>query len=134
MKIAYHYTSWQNWEKIQNQGLVPYLVDKPEIRARSGRADLYGIFLYPERLHGLTHCGSVLFQAATKATSEVALIKVEYDPRDTFLDNGNSFELRHNGQIGELKYHDDVPLVLTFKSIPPERVQLVAKYDLAKAF
>lgn len=136
-KIGWHYTSWNNWEKIKRQGLKRYYINKPlyqsTMRDLGHKDNVDGIWLWPHRLKGLAHTGSVYFQASTKDCPMVALLRVKYRPSDVLL-GCDIVTIRHNGEMGKLVYHNRVPALILFQNIPASQIKLVGRYDLRKQF
>jgi len=137
-QTAWHYTTWNNWEKIKCQGLKRYYINKPlyqdVLRSLGYKQPVNGIWLWPNKLQGLAHTGSVYFQASTKDCPVVVLLKVKYKPSDILLEGRDIFTIRHNGEMGNLKYHDRVPALISFQDIPASRIKLAGAYDLQNQF
>jgi len=124
VNTAYHYTTWENWRRIQREGIAPYILNKPCFDK-----DARGIWLYPERLRGDEHVGSVLWQVCMKRAMHVVLLKCRYDP-DTAIGLPYSWRVTHSGTLGNWKFHDDTPCVVVTEKIRPEDIELVGDYDL----
>lgn len=124
MNTAYHYTTWRNWLDIQRDGITPYLLNKPCFRY-----DTRGIWMYPRRLQGDEHVGSVLWQVCMKREMHVVLLKCRYDPR-MMIGRPESWNVTHSGTLGEWQFHHDTPCVVVTEAIPPEDIELVGDYDL----
>lgn len=125
-KVAYHYTAWSNWERIQRDGLVPYALEKQLGEGAKG------IWMYPERLKGDEHVGSVLWQVCMKREMRIALLRCHYDPA-TLIGEPVAWNITHNGTLGNWKFHHDTPCVVVTKLIRPEDIELEGDYDLADA-
>lgn len=125
MNTAYHYTTWSSWQSIQREGrITPYLLNKPCFDS-----DAQGIWLYPARLRGDEHVGSVLWQVCMKREMRVVLLKCRYDP-DTLIGLPHVWDVTHSGTLGNWKFHDDTPCVLVTEGIRLEDIELVGDYDL----
>lgn len=66
----------------------------------------------------------------TKASTNIVKLRVEYEEEDQYIWRGCIVEVEHDGRLGDWTYHDRVPAVVLGKSVPPERIALVAEYDL----
>lgn len=132
MATGYHYTSADNWARIQVEGLRRYPLNKPEM------ADFFteGVLVWPEP-HGLeSEIGSVLWQANTKHVHDVVLLEVTYFEYDLAVPvrgrwrPGDSLDLTHNGTYADGCYfHQDLSFVV-LRSISPERIRLLACFHV----
>jgi hypothetical protein len=127
--IGYHYTSAENYEKIRTEGLAPYWIKKKDLEAYF-EGGIHGIWLWKNDLSGNDHLGSVLWQLMTKASTNIVKLRVEYEEADQYVKHGSPVEILHGGRLGVWHYHDRVPAVVIGKPIPPERIAVIAKYDL----
>lgn len=73
-RIGWHYTSWENYERIREVGLRPYR--QPKIDAAAGE-EIWGVWAYLHRHGGRVHVGSVMYQMVNRPTSKVVLLKPE---------------------------------------------------------
>lgn len=131
--IGYHYTSAENYEKIKAEGLLPYWIRKKDLEAYFENG-IHGIWLWKNNLSGTDHLGSVLWQLMTKASTNIVKLRVEYEEEDQYMWHGYIVEIEHDGRLGVWNYHDRVPAVVIGKPIPPDRITLVAEYDLCASF
>jgi hypothetical protein len=123
----YHYTSSANWKQIQEEGLVPGLMMKEEL-LKYFPGGAMGIWLWPERLEGRAHLGSIIYQMAYKNTSSVVLLEVDYDG-PTLMYGDKFVQMYHNGTIQNFEYHNLVPSQIATERIPPEQIKLINEYD-----
>lgn len=127
--VASHFTSAANWERIQQEGLLPYPQKDPELVAYFP----YGVLAWPRMLDLDSVIGSVLWQATRKGTEAVVGLAIEYYPDDLMppsplLRGRDSITLTHNGTyIDGTPFHVREPFII-LKAIPPERASLVASY------
>jgi hypothetical protein len=141
--IGYHYTTIENWYKIQVDGLIPYIpveYDLPGVKvnhiqlkkAFNGTVPKC-IWVWKYQLTQPTHLGTLLFQVVTKTSFEICVIQVEYNQSDLLkppiLRLGQNVNYTHTGEIGAWKYHSDVPFELLKKRIPSKRLRLVESFD-----
>jgi len=129
MEIAYHYTTYSRWLIIREEGLQPYLLNKPPMLGGDAR----GIWLWPERLEGISHLGSVLWQVCMKAETRVVLLRCRYDPT-TLAGYPEHWDIRHSGSLDNLEFHNKVPCLAVIRPIPPEDIELVEDYNLMEMF
>jgi hypothetical protein len=127
--VFYHYTSSENYRKIQGEGLVPYWIKKADLESFFPDG-IFGIWLWQSDLSGKEHVGSVLWQLMTKASTEVVKLKVEYDESELFKLYGVDITIKHDGRLGTWYYHDGAPAVVATKMIPPSSIEVVGTYDL----
>ncbi len=133
--IGYHYTSYSNWKKIKKEGLIPYILDNPELRRVFGKK-VRGVWLWPKRLKGISHSGSIIFQVSSKNTGTVVLLKLKYNKKNLLCSyNGEKVVLYHYGAIGNFDYHigKDEALVIC-SPIPASDIDLVDTYNLFQAW
>ena len=138
MRIGYHYTSQQCWEKIQIDGLHPYSISKQNLVPYIRNDTIHGIWIWQNRMYGLSHIGSIIYQNATKNTLEVVFLEVQYDIDDCLSPIGQPNELitvPHFGTIEKLEYHGgaDTAVIVTV-SIPPMNINLLKTYNLLDAW
>lgn len=126
METAYHYTTYSCWQAIQKEGIKPYPLGKPQLGYNA-----HGIWLWPVMLQGDAHLGSLIWQLHSKGETRVVLLRCGYDP-DTVIGKPDDWRIKHNGKIGTWEFHDEVPCLVVTETIPPERVELVAEYDLLR--
>jgi hypothetical protein len=135
--IGYHYTTSSCWLKIKNEGLIPHPLVKEDLLYLYGRYPL-GIWIWPERLYGVEHAGSLIYQMATKGEKRVVLLELIYNKADLLKPpdyrEGDTLEVWHDGSIGTLIYHAEVPGAILDRLIPPRRIRLIKEYDLAEIF
>lgn len=128
---GYHYTSYSNWLKIQNEGLIPYNIKKSELQYYFD--DFEGIWVWPKQLKGLAHIGSVLWQISQKADTKIVQMKFSYSKKDLLRYMTKEIKLSHSGFFGNWQYHTGKEkAVIVLHRIPPEKITLVGIYDLEK--
>lgn len=133
--IGYHYTTWENWEKIREEGLIPYEIRKPELLEYFPNYPI-AIFVWEKKLKGQEHIGSVLYQATMKKCMRIVELEIRYTKEDMLTHTDPVFKwkrnvkLWHRGKIGQWKYHNKVPSILVGNTILPENIRLVGDYDL----
>ena len=133
--IGWHYTSYENWLKIQTEGLRPYPISKPDLARFYPDATVMGIWAWIDRPVGLAHAGNCVYQMATKGVSKVVMLKVRYDKKDTVGPGGFHLLFHHDGHIEQLVYHDGSQTAYVVGvPIPPEDIELVEVFDLVTAF
>lgn len=130
---GYHYTPERIWLKIMREGLVPQSVVKQEILEKLPGAK--GTWVWQAPLSPVSHAGTVLFQAVTKASPRIALLEVAYTMADVALDEGKNGFLsnKHRGALASWVYHVDEPGYLLVRHVPIERIRLIAVYDIVEA-
>jgi hypothetical protein len=138
MEVGYHYTSAECWEKIQVEGLRPYVISKACLLNEIGKASIEGIWVWQRRMYDLSHIGSIIYQMAVKNTLHVAFLEVSYDLDDCLSPRGQPdmlITLPHSGRIENLQYHvgKDSAVIVT-KVIPSENINLLNTYNLLDAW
>lgn len=131
---GYHYTPECTWLKIMSEGLIPQPVVKQEILEKLPGAK--GTWVWQAPLSPVSHAGTVLFQAATKASPRIALLEVTYTAADIAIAKEGELGFLHNkhrGAIGAWVYHVDEPGHLLLGHIPVGRIRLIAIYDIVEA-
>lgn len=126
--IGYHYTTQQNWEKIQKHGLRPYEITNHEIGAIIGRS-LWGVWVYRRRPLNTNHIGNVLRIVAIHKSTKVVLLEVTYNQEDCLRWKGQKLHILHDGTLGNLAYHRDFPATILANTISPENIKCLGEYD-----
>jgi len=146
MRVGYHYTTLKNWEKIEKEGLIPYLPEEHDnLYIRTDHWSLrihFGengelpkmIWIWEKKQSSLSHLGNILFQAASKNETKIVLLEVQFKKSDImiskFKHKKGAQNIYHDGQIGNFIYHEQEEALLLKNVIPPERVILLKYYDL----
>ena len=138
MFTGYHYTSLECWRKIEKDGLVPYTIKRPILEQYIGTESAVGVWVWLEKLTGISHAGSIIYQMAMKGVQEVVLLELDYDQDDCLTPEADTYKylvLPHNGTIENLEYHKggDRAVIVT-KTIPTEQIKLIGQYNLAQAW
>lgn len=127
--IAYHYTSIENYWHISSEGLVPYSINKPDLKPHFPDG-IVGIWLWKRDLVGDEHVGSILWQLMTKSSTRVVKLQVEYDPAKLLTRNDEPIEILHDGLLGTWVYHTKTPAVVYTDVIAPGRIHRLETFDL----
>lgn len=133
-KVGWHYTSLQNWNEIQRDGLLPYPVDKPEFR-RLWHFVPNGIWVWEYPLSPESELGTVIYQLSYRAQTQIVKLEVTYDTEDILYYEGNGYrqkvKLTHTGNAEKWQFHTDDPeAVIVTKKIPISDISLVKIFDL----
>jgi len=134
--LGYHYTSYENYCKIKSEGMHPYIIYRDELLEFIGVAKTTGIWLWPKLPFGISHCGCIIHQVATKGTAEVVLLAVEYEIDDLLrVDDKNYIVLHHYGTIGGFLYHNgqDIGVIVT-KHIAPGKIRHICTYNFGEGW
>lgn len=135
--IGYHYTSFDNWQKIKTEGLSPYVFYKPETADIIPEGKFFGVWIWRRRFRGMSHVGSIMYQVSTKKTPKIVLLKVRYRKEDRMANpyGEGIVSISHTGTFGEFAFHTGVEKsYVIVKPIPPEQIKLLEVYDVDKAF
>lgn len=131
MRTGYHYTSYSNWKEIRKHGFTPYFIQKPDL-------DQYfpdgvsGVWIWKNNPKGLSHCGTLIFQASYKAETHIVKLKIRYNPKDILRFERHPIEMHHKGIAQNLIYHTDEIAIIIPHHIPPKDIQLVKEFNLIK--
>jgi hypothetical protein len=145
---AWHYTPRRNWLKIREEGLIPLLIDHPDI-VGLGLGPVFGTWVWLEPQEGRAHLGNLIFQLSSKGLPCVVKLEVDWQPDDAWTNqHGDGLRLRHEGTLGPpvrgrtemttrrgvpFWYHTSEPSLILGCRIPPERIHLVGSYDMVAA-
>ena len=133
-ETGFHYTSYENWLHIQSEGLVPYPIRKKEFNEFFPDG-LMGVWVWQRELIGDEHIGSVLWQLATKSSTRLVKLQVEYNLHaQVKTASGDTFTILHDGVFGDWKYHHGAEAIVIAETIPPEHIYRLATYDLTEMF
>lgn len=133
--IGYHYTSFENWQRIRHEGLRPYVLRKDIVSD-----GVPGIWLFLNQQYDESHAGCIFFQIKTKRTFHVVELQVNYRQSWCRRNGWNDFEILHEGMITDDRggligyYHKDARATIAWQPIPPECIQLVGEYEFKRAW
>jgi hypothetical protein len=120
--IGYHYTSWENWERIQREGLIPYtLTTPPEVAGERA------VWVFAEPFYGEADQWQATYTMTRHRTLKAVRLRVRY-PRKDELD----YHIRHQGTVGGWAFHRDAPARLVGRRIPPCSITLDRVYELTQ--
>lgn len=133
--IGYHYTTYSNWLKIQKEGMQPYEVYNQKVLDTLNTDKLKAIWVWADKLSGLSHKGQILYSAILKQNLKIALLKITYSLKEEHLGPlGQPVRIKHTGLLnsrnGDWTYHQEEVAILLKNSIKPENIELVKLYDL----
>ena len=140
---GYHYTSWENWLRIQDEGLKPYPIKNPAIQniMPVEERDTRGIFVFKKwKKQSVAHYGQLMWAMMHRHALNIVLLSMEYERRECYhwgSPMGTPYTFTHGGHLatsyGEpWHYHVEEPAELLLYPIPPERITLEAVYDFAR--
>lgn len=131
--IGYHYTSADNWNKIQRDGfLTPYPMKQPDLLTAFPNG-VNAVWLWVNNPQGVSHAGNILYQVSRRATPRIVKLAVEYSPDQVLRGPmGERIQLSHHGHIDEWVYHDKDSSVLIRNPIPVSRIRLLKAYNIVE--
>ena len=127
--IGYHFTSKRNWNLIQEEGMLPYMINKPELDKYFPKG-VRGIWFWREKPAGRNEMGSILYQMSTKQSHEIVQMQFELKDNRLLKHNDHVIHLFHDGNVGDYVYHNAEPAMIYKDHIPPEDIKLVKEYNL----
>lgn len=147
--IGYHYTTKENWEKIQVEGLIPQVVTSPGLLQGleqdwgSKLPEIRGIWTWERPQVGIQGMGHVMLIHDRHKSENIVELSFEYDlDKDTYVPKKvpeyprRYLQIWHDGtlEIGKYKgpYHKNEPVRLVTEPIAPERITLIQQYDFAE--
>lgn len=128
---AYHYTSAENWESIKTFGFKPYLIKKEELD-QYFPGGVMGVWLWTHKLEGLSHAGTVLYQASNRASVNIVQLEVEIAEKKLLTWNGRPVRVYHKGHLEKLVYHANEEGCIAVGPILPDQVKLVKTFNIEK--
>ena len=131
MKIAYHYTSKENWDSIKKHGLVLYDIDMN--RGLGLPHFVKGVWLWPAIHIGRDLLGTLIWQMSTKNTHNLVELEVEYDPSKQVKINDGLLMITHSGDVGKYIYHDGLKSIIYAEDILVSNIRLTREWDLTKS-
>ena len=129
LKKGYHYTSKENWEKIQKDGGMEKYVTKKDYLDQYFPNGINGIWLWEGSPEGKSHAGNIMYQVGTKGSPEIVKLEVEYNPYDVAHYKGMKLELSHAGRIEKWEYHHADAAVIVKSDIPLQHIRLIGEYN-----
>jgi hypothetical protein len=131
LQTGSHYTSFANWQKIAREGLVPYLIDKPELYAVLGVTSVTGIWIWEDDLTEIEELGSLIYQLAYKAETTIVKLRVLYSWDDILRKGDRDVHLTHSGNIQNWIYHGgDLGARILTNPVPTHNIELLRTFDL----
>lgn len=135
---GWHYTSWSNWLKIQQEGLRTTPLSQDKLKVLEGLAhpdwDGKAVWVWVNQLSPIEHMGSVIYQLAKRSETRVVMLKLRYQFKQRLAPKpglgGTRINLFHNGSIDLYKYHQRTPSCLLVETLTPDRLTLVSEFDL----
>jgi len=122
--VGYHYTSLENYRRIQHEGLKLY-----PLRKEFHQWVTQGIWLYTEQQDRLSHLGCVAWQCRTKGTKDVVLLQVKYIYKDRVTPDGkHTFTVKHDlfdKYPTKIFLHRQASATVIFRPVPSNRVKLL---------
>lgn len=131
---GYHYTSYDNWVAIQNEGLLPTPIDHENILEISSETD--GIWMFEYRQEGTALLGfAINLFAAQEQLWKYVELEVDFSIIDCLkaLHEEDTLKLTHKGAIEDWVYHDSEPIIIVSKPIPACQITLLRTFDLQRA-
>ena len=130
--IGYHYTSENNWNVIQKEGLKPYRVESLVKVSGPFKVPDTGIWLYAERQRGLSHLGCILWQAVTKKTENIVLLEVTHN-KNQVLNHSElgTVEIEHDLDWKGFMFHEKTPVHIVLDTVHPKNIKVVGRYDIS---
>lgn len=129
--IGFHYTSFENWQKIQKIGLKPYLIDKSELRT-IGIPPIKGIWLWANEPTKLSQLGTIIYQISRKNSVKIVKLAVVYNENDRFRFKGLQVNLYHIGKIENYVYHSKEEGLILTKPISARNIILLETFDMVE--
>lgn len=149
--IGYHYTPTKNLPSIMEAGLVPKPLDSRQFGwglwdDMQAVGITKGVFVFTRQLSGRSLLGTLMYHFG-KSQGETAFfclrvrcnqsqIAFPKQPGKPFrlIRGGHEYRMcGHDGFAGGVQYHVSEPIVLLASVIEPERLKVVAEYDLMRA-
>ena len=133
--IGYHYTTWENYQKIKRDGIKPTLLS--EINQKEVGEVVKGscIWVYVKEFTGLFLIGQIFYVSCKHNSTHIVCLKVSYPESDSAtylfkLENPmDKLCLKHKlGGIG-LYNHKDAVYDLITKIVPPENIECVNSWN-----
>lgn len=133
MRIGYHYTTKENWEKIQKEGLKKRKIENVSVSSLMGDS-VYGIWIWEKDFSGRFHIGNILGAAARGGSLKVVKLKVKYSILDLLYKGMQKVAIKPEGELGKLCLYEDETAFILQNDIPPEKIELIGEYNLDEVF
>lgn len=136
--IGYHYTSQENWEKIKNEGLTPYLITNMEIyhglhsMLHEQFDKIFGIWVWEREQDPLSHMGNVIRAAVVHGATRTVLLKVKFPDSAILRVKGRRIHMVHEGSIEKLVYHKDEGAYILSEPVPSDKIEMMQSFDLVE--
>jgi hypothetical protein len=128
-EVGYHYTDANQLYSIEEKGLLPYPIDKPEFRPLFPKG-VTGIWIWTTVHDWLDHAQCVLFHCARKKTDAVAVLRIRYDMKDVLKTSGMELNLAHAYGYEGMEVWDRTPVSIIVNPIPFSGIEVVDVVNL----
>lgn len=131
---GYHYTSLNNWQQIEQEGLLPSPFDYAQILATSPETE--GSWLFRYQQDGPALFGQLIDLFARQEQSwDYVELEVDFSIKDCLkaLHEEDTLSLTHDGACGPWVYHEDEPIIIVSKPIPACQIKLLRTFDLERS-
>lgn len=132
--IGYHFTTWDNWQSIQHEGLTPgRILPHLEQEFRQDDWPVHASFIWRFPFEGINLACQAMDRAMAHHCLRIIYLKVQFG-RDDILRPG--WQWIHTGTVGtntspkgEWTFHKDEPFWLVDKVIHPESIEMIGDFD-----
>ena len=131
---GYHYTTFENYQGIQEHGLLPSLLTNEDILEATSETVCSWLFQNPQEEVALF---GILVERFAEQDQSWIIVELEVDfliadclkalHEDDFL------LFKHRGSCGPWVYHEDEPIIIVSKVIPACQITLRRSFDLERA-
>lgn len=135
-EIGWHYTTWEEWQTIKRQGLIPYRIKNREV-TRHFTEPVYAIWLWHYWQTDEQELGTLLNQLHNKQSTRLVKLLCSFDDKNDLTKAGRPLQVTHDGHLGDWRYHDSydpsTTSHLVTKPIEPSELVLTKTFDLLDA-
>jgi len=131
---GYHYTSYDNWIGIQNEGLMPAPIGHENLLKIS--SDTVGSWMFEYRQEGASLFGMLVNRFVTQDQDwKYVELEIDFSITDCLkaLHEDETLKLTHRGAVEDWVYHDNEPVIVVSKPIPACQITLLRTFDLQRA-
>jgi hypothetical protein len=138
MSHGYHFTTWEAYRCIKQNGLeLGPLTRRPELRAIEKYLSNGGIWLYRKPMTGHKLLGMLIYVAVNHGSDRIVLLRVEYDAwqaasccAERDMADGSTVNLIHDFDGAGHYGHEKEPFEVLIAPVAPDRIRPLARWNL----
>ncbi len=131
--FGYHFTTAENFEKIQRTGLELYPLEVPDVIEEYTQDG--GIWVFRQMLKGVSLLGQIIYVASHHRSNSILLLLVQYEQHQAA-----SYRYHHDHPLNELNLihslevphfgHEDISYEILVTPVMFDRIRPICKWNM----